>query len=92
MGLDPGDKHGLVRPLACDVVDLAAVRGLQVTGQEADGSSEGVRIFQEGRDIPGNKDRRVTRVWPGRGPARSPRLPTRLRLGLRVRRQRLAGS
>lgn len=81
-----GDEHGLTRPLACDVVDLAAVLGLHVTGQEVDGSSEGVRVFQEGRDIPGNKDRIVTRVRPDRGPARSRRLP------LRVRRQRLAGS
>lgn len=28
-----GDEHGLTRPLACDVVDLAAVLGLHVTGQ-----------------------------------------------------------
>lgn len=55
-----GDQHGLAWPLACDVVDLAAMRGLKVIGQEADGSSEGVGVLQEGRDIPGNKDRLVT--------------------------------
>lgn len=54
-----GDQHGLAWPLACDVVDLAAMRGLKVTGQEADGSSEGGGVLQEGRDIPGNKERLV---------------------------------
>lgn len=55
-----GNEHGLAPTLAYYVVDLAAVRGLQMTGQEADGSSEGVRVFQEGGDIPGNKDRMDT--------------------------------
>lgn len=87
-----GNGHGLTRTLACDVVDFAAMRGLQVIGQEADGSSEGVRVFQEGRDIPGNKDRMVTWVWLGGGPAGSPRQPTRLRRRLRAQRQRLGGS
>lgn len=50
-----GDQHGLAWPLACDVVDLAAMRRLKMTGQEADGSSEGVGVFQEGRDISRNK-------------------------------------
>lgn len=62
------NQHGLAWPLACDVVDLAAMRRLKVTGQEADGSSEGVGVFQEGRDIPGNKDGRSG----GRRPSKIP--------------------
>lgn len=40
------------RPLASDVVDLAAVGLFQVTGQEADAGAEGVGVLQDRRDVP----------------------------------------
>lgn len=43
--------------LACDVVDAAPVGRLQVSRQEADGGAEGGGVLQDGRDVPGPKDR-----------------------------------
>jgi hypothetical protein len=84
-----GTGRGRVQPLACNVVDLAAVRGLQVTGQEADGGAEGVGVLQEGRDVPGQKDRLMTRSCQVVRPAGPPSRP-RARTGSRQRGQRSA--